>query len=114
MHKSVLALLAAGAMPLAACTTTDDGMMESAATGAGVGAAVGAGAGVLIGGLTPIEGALLGAAVGGLAGAVWHDQDRDGRADGYMYNGRYYEGRPAYQQEQAPAYQAPVRSGERG
>ena len=55
----------------------------------------------------------------GLAGAVWADNDRDGRVDGYVQNGQYYPGAPAntgtttgtgYQQP-APA---PTRSGERG
>ena len=36
----------------------------------------------------------IGAAVGGLAGAVWADRNGDGRADGYTYNGQYYEGQP--------------------
>ena len=39
---------------------------------------------------------MIGAAVGGLAGAIWADNDRDGRADGYVHNGQYYQGsRPA-------------------
>ena len=112
--KKLFFLLAAGSLPLAACNTTNDDTLESAATGAGVGAVVGAGAGAVIGGLSPIEGAILGAAVGGLAGAVWADRDNDGRADGYYYNGQYYEGQPPAYQQQAPVYQAPVRSGERG
>jgi hypothetical protein len=113
MHKSILALLAAGALPLAACTTygDDDDTLESAAEGAGIGAVAGAGAGVVIPGLTPIEGALIGAAVGGIAGAIWADHDRDGRADGYEYEGQYYQGRPPVQQ---PVYQESVRRGERG
>lgn len=112
MHKSILALLAAGALPLAACTTYEnDETLESAAEGAGIGAVAGAGAGVIIPGLTPIEGALVGAAVGGIAGAIWADHDRDGRADGYEYNGQYYQGRPPVHQ---PVYEEPVRRGERG
>ncbi len=66
----------------------------------------------VIGGLSPIEGALVGAAVGGIAGAVWADSDNDGYADGYYYNGQYYQGRPA--PPPPPVYQAPVQSGERG
>ena len=38
---------------------------------------------------------MIGAAIGGLAGAVWADNDRDGRADGYVYNGQYYQGTPS-------------------
>ena len=76
------------------------------------GAALGAVAGAVIGGLSPIEGAVIGAAVGGLAGAVWADNDRDGRADGYVYNGQYYQGTPAgYAPAPAPA---PGPTGERG
>jgi len=114
MHKPLLAILAAGALPLAACTTTaaEDDTLESAATGAGIGAVAGAGAGVVIPGLTPIEGALVGAAVGGIAGAIWADHDRDGRADGYEHEGQYYQGRPPVQQQ--PVYQETVRRGERG
>ena len=36
-----------------------------------------------------------GAAVGGLAGAVWADRNNDGVVDGYVYNGQYYPGAPA-------------------
>jgi hypothetical protein len=56
--------------------------------------------------------------VGGLAGVVWADQNNDGRVDGYVQNGSYYQGAPAgYTGQQAPMqqpYTAPVRSGERG
>jgi hypothetical protein len=38
--------------------------------------------------------AVVGAAVPGLAGAVWTDRDRDGLVDGYNYNGEYYRGGP--------------------
>lgn len=51
--------------------------------------------------------ALTGAAVGGLAGAVWADSNNDGCVDGYYREGRYYSGAPVVQQT---AY----RSGERG
>jgi hypothetical protein len=59
-----------------------------------------------------LEGAVIGAAVGGVAGAVWADRDNDGRVDGYVSNGQYYAGAPAAQP--APVYTAPARSGERG
>ncbi len=88
-----------------------DPTLRRVATGALIGGAVGAGAGAVIGGLSPITGAVIGAAVGGLAGAVWADNDRDGSADGYVYNGQYYQGEPAgYTPAPAPA----VSSGERG
>lgn len=111
MTKPILAVLLAGAASLGACTTTNDDQLADIGTGAAVGGAVGAGAGALISGLSPIEGALIGAAVGGLAGAVWADRDNDGYADGYYYDGEYHQGRPA---PPPPAYEAPVRSGERG
>ena len=95
MRKSFVALLGAASISMGACATNNDEMAEGAATGAGVGALAGAGAGAVIGGLSPIEGAAIGAAVGGLAGAVWADQDKDGRADGYVREGQYYAGAPA-------------------
>lgn len=116
MNKPIAAIMMAGALSLGACATDnfDDDTLESAGTGAAVGAAVGAGAGAVIGGLSPIEGALIGAAVGGLAGAVWADRDNDGRADGYYYNGQYYQGQPPAQPvyQPAPTYTPPA--GERG
>ena len=33
---------------------------------------------------------MIGAAVGGLAGAIWADRNNDGVVDGYVYNGQYY------------------------
>jgi hypothetical protein len=65
-------------------------------------------------GVSVIEGAAVGAAIGGLAGAVWADRDNDGRVDGYVYNGQYYAGGPS---TTAPTYMPPpppTRSGERG
>ena len=91
-----------------------DPTLRRVATGALGGAALGAVAGAVIPGLGIFEGAVIGAAVGGLAGAVWSDNNRDGRADGYMYNGQYYEGAPA-NTAPAPVYNTtPARSGERG
>lgn len=58
---------------------------------------------------------MIGAAVGGLAGAVWAGQNNDGVVDGYVYSGQYYAGAPSTTAP-APAYTAPPpsRSGERG
>ncbi|WP_167737666.1 YMGG-like glycine zipper-containing protein, partial [Sphingomonas parva] len=84
MKKTLISLLFAGALPLAACSSYQDNeTLESAGTGAAIGAGVGAGVGAAVGGLNPIEGAAIGAAVGGLAGAIWADRDNDGYADGY-------------------------------
>jgi hypothetical protein len=87
MKKSMIAVLMAGSLSLGACATTSDDTLSGAATGAGVGA--------VVGGLSPIQGAAIGAAVGGLAGAVWADRNNDGYADGYVREGRYYEGSPS-------------------
>ena len=88
-----------------------DPTLRRVATGAIGGAAIGAVAGAVIPGLSPITGAVVGAAIGGLAGAVWADNDRDGQADGYVYNGQYYQGTPSgYSPTTAP----PPGSGERG
>jgi hypothetical protein len=68
----------------------------------------------VIPGVSILQGAVIGAAVGGLAGAIWADRNNDGRVDGYVYNGQYYEGGPA---TTAPTYMPPpppTRSGERG
>ena len=93
-----------------------DPTLRRVATGALGGAALGAVAGAVIPGLGVLTGAVIGAAVGGLAGAVWADNDRDGRADGYYQNGQYYAGQPtgsmpAQTYDNAPM---PASSGERG
>jgi hypothetical protein len=92
-----------------------DPTLRRVATGAVGGAVLGGVAGALIPGLSTLEGAVIGAAVGGLAGAVWTDRNNDGRVDGYMYNGQYYEGGPQ-STAPAPAYTAPPvgNAGERG
>jgi hypothetical protein len=74
-------------------------------------------AGAVIPGVSVLQGAVIGAAVGGLAGAVWADRNNDGAVDGYVYNGQYYQGAPASTAPApapAPTYSAPSRSGERG
>ena len=82
-------------------------------TGVAGGAVLGAAAGALIPGVSLLEGAIAGAVVGGLAGAIWADQDRDGRVDGYMYNGQYYQGAP--NNNVPPPMNKPTsRTGERG
>lgn len=96
MKNTMTMLVGATALALGGCTSMhEDDTVASAATGAGVGALAGAGVGAAVGGLSPIEGAVIGAAVGGVAGAVWADRDNDGRPDGYVREGQYYEGRPA-------------------
>lgn len=102
MKPSLLMLLAAASMPLAACASTNDSTLASAGTGAAVGAAGGAGVAALAGG-DLLTGAVIGAAVGGVAGAVWADRDNDGRADGYYRNGQYYAGSPSEYQSAAAA-----------
>ena len=67
----------------------------TALTGAGVGGVGGAAVGALAGNV--LAGAVLGAAVGGIAGAVWADHNNDGCVDGYVREGRYYEGAPVIQ-----------------
>jgi hypothetical protein len=93
VNKAIISLMAAAALPLAACTTTEDDTLATVGTGAAIGAAGGAGVAAIAGG-DLLTGAAIGAAVGGLAGAVWADRNGDGRADGYVYNGQYYEGEP--------------------
>jgi hypothetical protein len=58
-------------------------------------------------GLGIIEGAVVGAAIGGLAGAVWADRSGDGQVDGYIYNGQYYPGAPPAATTTPPTYTRP-------
>jgi outer membrane lipoprotein SlyB len=90
-----------------------DPTLRRVATGALGGAALGGVAGAVIPGLSVLEGAVIGAAVGGVAGAIWADRDNDGRVDGYVYNGQYYQGAPPAGSA-APTYTAPMAAGERG
>jgi hypothetical protein len=90
-----------------------DPTLRRVATGALGGAAIGGVAGAVIPGVSVLEGAVIGAAVGGLAGAIWADRDNDGRVDGYVYNGQYYQGSPPASAP-APTYTAPAAAGERG
>ena len=96
MKRHLAAILMAGSISLAACTTTpeQDEQLEDVGEGAAIGTGVGTAAGLVIPGLSPIEGAVIGMGIGGLAGAVWNDRDGDGRADGYVHEGRYYPGEP--------------------
>lgn len=111
MNKVVISLMAAAALPLAACTTQGDSdTLASAGTGAAIGAAGGAGIAAVAGG-DLLTGAVIGAAVGGLAGAVWADRNNDGRADGYVYNGQYYEGSPSGSYQNASARCGPSVAG---
>lgn len=113
MKKSIVAIMMAGSMSLGACAMTpeEDNMIRGAGSGAAVGAAAGAGLGAVVGGLGVIEGAAIGAAVGGLAGAVWADRNNDGYADGYVQEGRYYEGAPAGYNASAGARSCPTTLG---
>ena len=62
-----------------------------------------------------LDGAIAGAVVDGRPGAIWADQDHDGRVDGYTYNGQYYVGAPATVSMPLPPINQPTnRTGERG
>ena len=75
----MIAVLLAGSVGLSACATTT---RDEAATSAAVG------------GMSIAEGALPGAAIGGMANSVWADTNRDGYVDGYMQDGQYFAGTP--------------------
>ena len=82
MNKAVISLMAAAALPLAACTTTDENSdLATVGTGAAIGAAGGAGVAAIAGGGL-LTGAAIGAEVGGLAGAVGAVATTDASADG--------------------------------
>ena len=62
-----------------------------------------------------LDGAIAGAVVSGRPGAIWADQDHDGRVDGYTYNGQYHVGAPAtISVPVSPVNQPSNRTGERG
>jgi hypothetical protein len=92
-----------------------DPTLRPVATGELCGASLRAVSGAVIPGESVLQGAVIGAAVGGLAGAIWADQNNDGVVDGYVDNGQYYAGAPSATAP-APTYTAPpaARSGERG
>jgi len=94
MHKSLLAVVAAGTVSLAACATNPQ-TAQDVGTGAVVGAGAGAVAGAVLPGVSVASGAVVGAAIGGIAGATWASRANNGVVDGYYYNGQYYPGTPA-------------------
>jgi hypothetical protein len=57
---------------------------------------------------------LIGAAVGGVGGAVWADANNDGCVDGYVREGRYYEGAPSSYTSEPVVQPTTYRRGERG
>ena len=80
------------------------------ATGALGGAALGAVAGAVIPGVSILEGAVIGAAVGGLAGAIWADRNNDGGWTDTSTTGNIITGAPAgTAPAPAPTYAAPAR-----
>ena len=82
MQKSMLVAVLAATASLAACAS-NPAVTRDAAVGA------------VVPGVSVATGAIAGAAIGGLAGAIWSDQNGDGYVDGYTYNGQYYAGTPA-------------------
>ena len=63
MHKSLLAVVAAGTVSLAACATNPQ-TAQDVGTGAVVGAGTGAIAGAVLPGVSVAQGAVVGAAIG--------------------------------------------------
>ena len=94
MQRSLLAVVAAGTVGLAACATNPQ-TAQDVGTGAAIGAGAGAVAGAVLPGVSVAQGAVVGAAIGGLAGATWASRNNNGVVDGYYYNGQYYPGTPA-------------------
>ena len=92
MQKSIMAFALASSVALAGCASTPQN--GDIAQGAAIGGAAGVAAGAMIPGVSMIEGAAVGAVIGGLANAVWADRNNDGYVDGYVQNGQYYTGTP--------------------
>ena len=91
MRKIAMATLLAGSMAVSACSTYSNGPMSDA----GPMGYPGPGPGPMGVGYAPIQGGVVGAPIGGLAGGMWADGNNDGIVDGYSYNGYYYQGAPA-------------------
>ena len=81
MHKALLALAMAGSIGLAGCTT-DEAIFGGAAAGAAVGGFA----------TRSIPGAIIGAGVGALAGAILVHRYPGGVCT-YRYHGRIYQDR---------------------
>ncbi|HYI42757.1 MAG TPA: hypothetical protein VD768_03950 [Sphingomicrobium sp.] len=90
MKKSIMAVMLASSLSLSACASN-----PNIARNAGIGGLGGAAIGAVVPGVSVAEGAIAGAAIGGLTGAIWTDQNNDGYVDGYMQNGQYYAGTPS-------------------
>ena len=86
VKRTTIAAVLASTVWLGACATTTD-----STAGAGTKSAAAAAAAT---GVSVAEGALAGAAIAGIANAVWADQNNDGYVDGYVQNGAYYPGVP--------------------
>lgn len=87
MRKAgMLAILTAGAISLAGCSTYgNDRQLRDAGTGAAIGAAAGAGIGAVTGG-SVVGGAVAGGVVGGAVGALTSENRRWYRDNrGYCY-----------------------------
>ena len=95
MRKSILAITLASSLSLAACTTNRSTTGDFA-TGAAAGGALGAAAGAVVPGVSVIEGAAVGALIGGTTNVYWADANNDGYVDGYTQGqgGTYYAGSP--------------------
>lgn len=94
MLKKLTLIVSLAALPLTACKhAPGKDEIERAAKGGGLGAVAGAGVAAVIG-ANVLAAAVVGAAVGGIAGAIWADKDGDGKADGYVRQGKYYSTAP--------------------
>ena len=91
MRILTMTTLLAGTIAVSACSTYSNGPMSDA----GPMGYPGPGPGPIGVGYSPIQGAMVGAPINGLAGGMWADSNHDGIVDGYSYNGYYYPGTPA-------------------